>query len=191
MNDDMLLQRLIDRRASTVDWDEFDARRAIEPSMTEAFLAGLREDDRLREAFAPVAERAATIDLPHAGAPRPIARWRQPFVHGFAAALLVGILLWIFVPRSPSPGSSLENATPQALLASYVERGRATGLILDELPHVPLRVQPASTGSDKLQVVYVRRFLETSDLDQTVQLASDEHGMPVALPADARSARDI
>lgn len=198
---DHIIQRVVDRRASVRDWDEFTARAALRPELQVELVDRMREDDLLREAFEPIAAIGDRIELPRTRATA--ATRATPFVTGFAAAMLLCMLAWGLLPQSTrvsrattsEPTTSAPTPThAEALIMQYLDAGRESGRVVRELPRLALGVRRNTENTDGLEVLYVRRFLECGPIESTIRLASDEHGDAVTIPITNLSnafARDL
>jgi len=187
---DLLANRIVDGRETPDEFAEFRRLAADRPAAWEA-LAEMQRDDRALRALASAATGGAErVDLPHAAfAPSP----------GFAAAAgwLVAAALGLALavpgggsarPRDGGPqvasiGPTLSSAEA---LRTYLDRGRAEGLVLEELePKALLGSRPLPGGGYEL--VFVRQILERVEVpavyrfDARLDGAAD--GAAIPLPA--------
>ncbi|HEX9794624.1 MAG TPA: hypothetical protein VGC54_11630 [Planctomycetota bacterium] len=190
-HDDLFLHRAMEARHGDADWASFEARAALHPQLWEQFARAQR-DDRLLGAEVAEVLTGAAVELP---GPRPRAhralpgRWAT--WSGWAAAAAIA-LLWAggFAPGSSDDAAPLsaggEAAAAASLaglsdadsaLADYLQRGRAEGRVVKEMPMILLQAVPLEDGGH--QVLFLRQIVERHTVEQLYEYETDELGRPV------------
>lgn len=103
-----------------------------------------------------------------------------------AAVLLVAVTIMLTMPQAPgySPvnGASLASYTAEEALNRYVTRGTEEGRVIAELPTVMVEARELENG--KLEVLYLRQFLEREQVNEVYTVSSDELGQPHPVKVD-------
>jgi len=124
MNDDttldLILTRILDRRAAPADWDAFATLASARPEAWPALLSSLRADQGLVHGLDAELAVADRVELPAPGAPvlsLAAARARRPWTGWAAAAVLA--LAWAgsawLLPGSGSPAGAPGGGVPSPL----------------------------------------------------------------------------
>ncbi|MAG55359.1 MAG: hypothetical protein CMJ83_03625 [Planctomycetes bacterium] len=185
--EEILVGRAVDGTASADEWTEIEARADADPIVWRRIGHSMRDEAFLRGGLDDAFAVADGVGLPGAAAPR----FTRVLDNRFARAAVVLIAITAgFSIGSTSSGVASEAAEPTArfaspaeLLRKYVEGGRAEGRVVDELPELLLHHRPASSG-EGIEVFYVRRLLERRIVDQSFEIATDEHGRLAVVPGD-------
>lgn len=160
---DLLISRIVDRADRDGDWDAFDQLQRTGTPVRAALLEALRADAGVRSMVEVAVAAAGRVEV---DAGRRGWRLRQRAAAGWLlAALLAGA--WFVDARSRT---STSNDVPAA---------KADLLDSRELSRTVLQARPID-GSDRFEVLSVRRVLERRVVDRLYELAEDEHGRPVA-----------
>lgn len=188
---DLLVDRAVNRSASFDDWDDLDARADADPTVWSWLGRAVRDDGLLRAALVEQVDVSERVELPPGGeapAERGAARrWGARSALGWAAAVLFAALWWFDreAPTSVAPAAAPSDvvAVPDAPLAVPAADVAHDG-VLAELPLLLVSTTPF--GDDgRTEVVYVRRTLERTVVDDVLEVAHDEHGLPEPVPASA------
>lgn len=83
--------------------------------------------------------------------------------------------------NSAAPAVAVGVITFDDALSHYRTSGREEGRLVNELPMMVVDTQPQA-GSDQLEVLYLRRFLERTTVDQVYELGTRDDGTAVAVP---------
>lgn len=197
--EELWISRAIDRRASVEDWRGLEQLAAGDESVWRRLSATLRAETllahRVQALLPPGDEDSAAPTAPAASA---AARARTGARRAAAgAAALLALATSFALGRASAgdaaaapgsvPGSTTDAPAPagsaERLLADYLEAGRESGRVLEQLPLQAIASERRADGRG-LDVVFVRTIVERAHVEQGVRLASDEHGMPTALPVD-------
>lgn len=168
--EDILIGRVVDRCERPEDWQELERRFAADPELRLQLCSTLRQDATVRQAVAPMLQRADQIELPPLRSPS-----RLPALAGWLAAATFA-LLWL-----TSPGASLQRGRTQPMSAGGADLAAAVGSELGELPPLLVRSHPTDDGK-ALRVVTMRRILEESVVQQVYRVGEDEFGSPQQVP---------
>ena len=214
---DVLIDRAADRNATLADWDELDRRAAADPTVWSWLGRAVRDDGLLRAALHERVSVADDVELPesapHVGAGPERGAWQslRPAL-GWAAAALFAVLWWVDTQSTPITtshpsaqlGPALDAQTDATLAAATTPldgvgdelsdtiplvsntTGRSDD-VLAELPVLVVSTQPVGDAG-RTEVVFVRRTLERTFVDDVLTVAHDEHGLPEAVPAMTASA---
>ncbi len=202
---DILLTRAVDGRASREDWTALEAFAAREPSVWRELALAQRDQALLTEAVERELAAAGRVDLPIAPAQAHddsdarsvhVRGGRFAIWGGWAAAAAVALLYVNRVPTaSQQPMDSTNPSMNQASLIPglfdrelskrssdevrdmYVTRANAEGRLVSEVPaQILLEATPLPDG--RLQVRYIRQFVETATVPGLYRFSQDELGQP-------------
>lgn len=194
---DRLVDRAVDRSATLEEWDALDAEAAADPTVWSWLGRAVRDDGLLRAVMAERVEVADRVELPTTeDVPAPKSE-RRPWgstarpVLGWAAAVAFALLWWFdrapeAFPAAPTAGPGLVDAAPLSppTGAPAAMPVSASEDVLGELP--VLLVSTTPLGDDgRTEVVYVRRTLERTIVDDVLEVAHDEYGLPEPVPVAA------
>lgn len=159
-NEDVLVNRLVERTASADDLRDLAALAVADDAAWDRAALALRAEAALGRA---VESRLAIADRVER---RPASRRRAlafANLSGWAAAAA------ILAATALAP----ENAAPPASAP------------VEELPRVILDAKPAPGGGGGYEILFVRRLVERATVPTLFELGTDEHGAPAAAPASA------
>lgn len=201
--EDILIGRVTDGEASAADWAEIEALAAADAGVWTRLACAQRAHAALTAAVDDELTVAELVSLPdpavmaRAGDERtrsmqhPSVRWRA--YSGWAAAAMLA-LAWAGAGKwgtpggargvTAGPGDIAATLAPDALLQKYVDKGRADGRVLMELPLVMVESGPAPDGKGT-QVVYMRRLLEQTTVTGVYEVGRDETGQFLPVPSQA------
>jgi len=107
------------------------------------------------------------------------ARWGAWSGWAVAAVLLLAML--VIVPGQsahhvtpPGGSATVANLTAQQALEQYITTGTEEGRVISELPTVLVEARPLDDG--RLEVLYLRQFLEREHVNEVYALNTDELG---------------
>jgi hypothetical protein len=180
--------------AGDPEWEAFERLAAANPGLWRDLAEAQRDQAALSAAVAGVMQLADRVELPFdRGTSRHVgktsdARWEFPRLgawSGWAVAATVGAAWLIGLQAStPLPPTSanaglvdLASLSSDDLLRSYVDRGRASGEVIGEIPtRVLLDARPAPSGTG-YDVLYLRQMLEQTHVPELYHLGGqDERG---------------
>ncbi len=199
--EDILIGRVTDGEATAADWAEIEAIASADAGLWTRLAGAQRAHAALAAAIDDELTVAELVGLPDAAAmaragdegarsmQHPSVRWRA--YSGWAAAAVLA-LAWAGAGtwgtnrgvRGVTGGAGDIAATlaPDALLQKYVDKGRADGRVLMELPLVMVESGPAPDGKGT-QVVYLRRLLEQTTVSGVYEVGRDETGQFLPVPS--------
>ena len=180
-HESLLLSRVVDRSETCADWDELQRAATQDRHVFDRLAAALREDTRFRGLAGAALDAIAAAPMPMPVRPRRVLRGAARCA--VACALLVAAFAAGRVPtadREPAP------ATADAALQHYLRLGQEAGRIVDLLPNVTLSTQETADGK-ALEVLFLRRVVERTVVDEAFRLGTDEHGRPITSPASLAS----
>lgn len=185
-----LINDIASLHADEADFSRFEQMAAAEPVAWEQLARALRDELQMRAAVSDELDSGADAEIARA-LERQHRRESSPWgaLSGWAAAAAV-VVMWVFVgrfqPQTPINGEGyvpiMASLSADEALDRYLEAGQIEGRIIAELP--ALMVESRQTEGGRLEVFYVRQFLEREEVGQVYELASDEHGLPRTVPVD-------
>jgi hypothetical protein len=202
--EDILIGRVTDGEATPADWQELETLAIAEAGVWTRLAAAQRAHADLARA---VDDELTVAELVHAPAHEAARggmtlvsqRWRA--YSGWAAAAALA-LAWaganglnLRIPGAAVPGTNaagLFTSGPDDLFTQYLDKGKAQGSVLGELPKVMIETIPvadAKPGEANVEVVYVRRVLERAMVNNVYRVSRDEHGNPVPLQVNVSNLR--
>ena len=170
---DLLIGRIVDREDSPTDWASVEGLAADDCRARDDLFAALRDESLLRTAVGEVVAVADRVDIGTGGLPR-----RHTMIHwgGWMAAAVLA-LIWIAT-------DGRKTRVPESRVPARVASDRFAGdRFVRELPNVMVETRQVP-GSDKTEVLYVRRVLERKVVSGAYTMAMDETGQPVRVQAD-------
>lgn len=209
MREDILIGRVTDGEATPGDWRELETMAGADSGVWSRLANAQRAHADLARAVDDELTVAELVASPAHEAMRggmtPVAmRWRA--YTGWAAAAALS-LAWAGANglglRAPSLAGGNMAGIPLStdeLFSQYVNKGKAQGVVLDELPMVLVESRPATaTGgvadpAGRIEVVFVRRTLERAVVNDLYRVGRDEHGEPTPVPMNVsvlRGGRDL
>ena len=198
--DELLIHRALDGVASPDEWDDLERSVATDPVVGTRLARTLRAESELRLHATTALSVADSIELPtsppaHSSGRRPT-RTRVLAMAGWAAAILLAVLWGGSSLRAPdSPAIENDASTPPELDAEsafdrYLVAGAREGRVLRELPRQVMETRPVAEQPGGLEVVYVRRLLERTIVDQFYELGEDDLGRPASIPVSTARLTD-
>lgn len=188
-----VINDIVSLHADDADFGRFEQMAAAEPGAWEQLARSLRDELQMRAAVSDELDTGAEAEIARAFERRH-ARENSPWsaLSGWAAAAAV-VVMWVFVgrfqPQAPMNGEGyvpvMASLSADEALDRYLEAGQSEGRIIAELP--AMMVESRQTEGGRLEVFYVRQFLEREEVGQVYELASDEHGLPRTVPVDLRT----
>lgn len=183
---DILISRVVDGVAGAGDWVELDMLGAGDPSLWRELAQAQRDKQLLDQAVGEAVSVADVVELPkQAWGER---RLRVPQWTGWAAAAVLALAMFV-VPRTNQSGTSTagptltsEEQTPDAVLDSYLAKGKDAGRVIRQLPEfVVLESAPAADGKG-YEVVYLRQIVERARVESVNSYQVDDAGRKTPLP---------
>ncbi len=178
-SEEILIHRVIEGDSSREDWLALeqlaDGDRCVWERLARTLQveAELRRDGKHAVSLADHIELTSEISAPRNFLPR-WAGWAAAVV--LAAAWVVGSFSSDSGdPRNEGSLPASETQTADSAYMQYIQKGISEGRILEELPRVVMETRPAAKG-DGVEVLYVRRLLERTVVDQFFQAGSDDQG---------------
>lgn len=197
---ELLISRIADGEASRSDWDAFSAFAEREPTAWKELASAQRDHAALSLAVGVALHGADRVDLPSRemarrwsgqdGAER-AARWsRLRTAGGWAVAACLALVMAsgrLGVPivsnTSGGNGAGMIPAgytinNPDDAVQAYLDVGKKTNVVLGELPQrLLVESRPAANG--RVEVIYVRQFVERAEVNDLMRFGQDEAGRPV------------
>jgi hypothetical protein len=192
-----LISRVIDGDISDEQWTEFEGLAQADPTLWRELAESQRDQASLAAAVGQASTLAERVAIPQHFegaqfetnlAPVKFRLNRASAWSGWAVAALVAIMASAKIAQYERPATSGENLTRASLLNSltpdesyqhYLDKGRAAGLVLGEMPAmVMVETRPAPSGQG-YEVLYLRQVLERTVVDDLYQVnGQTEHGRP-------------
>lgn len=180
-NLDILITRVIDRRATPADWVELEALGAADHTVWRELALAQRQDGALAGAVEDAVSAAGHVPLPvHSAAGvhrrlRLVAAWG-----GWAAAAVVALMF--STPRlAPMNGGGTHTAGPSLalpeMLSEYIDQGKKQGTVVGELPD-KIVLDSTKTPDGGTEIVFVRQIVEKARVDDLYRMTTDEAGNP-------------
>ena len=176
---DLLIGRIVDREASPADWARFQGLAADDGRAKDELLDALRDESLLACAVGEATAVADRVDIDVA----PVHR-RRTWFHwsGWMAAAVLALFWMATDPR-------MKRTEPERVVTHDAPKANArivaqpAGEFLRDLPNVMVETRRIP-GSEKTEVVYVRRILERTVVSGAYEMSTDENGQPVQVQAD-------
>ncbi|MFO0859719.1 MAG: hypothetical protein U0570_04120 [Phycisphaerales bacterium] len=183
---DILISRVVDGVAGAGDWVELDMLGAGDPSLWRELAQAQRDKQLLDQAVGEAVSVADVVELPKQEWGE--RRLRVPQWAGWAAAAVLALAMFV-VPRTNQSGTSTagptltsEEQTPDAVLDSYLAKGKDSGRVIRQLPEfVVLESAPAADGKG-YEVVYLRQIVERARVESVNSYQVDDAGRKTPLP---------
>ncbi len=176
---DLLISRIVDRVDRPEDWERWREIAAADPRLCHTLVETLREESSLRLALEPDLVAVDAVELPAPGF-----LVRHPGLVSWSGWLATAglALLWLaFGGQASTPGAL--SPAPRDGSERIAQDTRGGAAVLRELPNVMVETRPIP-GSERVEVVYVRRVLERTIVDGLYTMAHDEVGQPIRARAD-------
>lgn len=197
---DVLLSKVADGEAGGADWAAFRTLADADPVLWRDLAELQRDNTELSAAVGRVVMMADGVEAPAdtqivarlGDRVRLVATWG-----GWAAAALVAVA-WVTgqaqqPARSVTPpgnSASLASFSPSEAYQAYLDRGKQSGLVVDEMPDkYVLDTRPVPGDSGRIEVFYVRQILERTVVDGMYRETQDELGRTLPLKIEIRASR--
>jgi hypothetical protein len=188
-NLDILITRVIDRRATAADWVELEALAAADASVWRELVAAQKHDAALSHAVGEAVASADRVSIPHstqageAGVHRRlrlVATWG-----GWAAAAAVALMFATQRPPARNdPLAGTQTAGPSLplpeMLSQYIDQGKKQGTVVGELPD-KIVLDSIKTADGGTEITFVRQIVEKARVDDLYRMTTDEAGNPQAV----------
>lgn len=174
---ELLIGRIVDRAATPTDWARFEGLSADDVRAKDELLDALRDESLLCTAVASATAVADRVDVDVA----PLGR-RRHWIH-WSGWLAAAVLVILWMATDPRMKHTEQVATGDAAKQEEPIVAKSAAVFLRELPNVMVETRPIP-GSEKTEVLYVRRTLERTVVSGAYQMATDESGQPVQVQAD-------
>lgn len=187
--EELLIHRVVEGAAEPSDWSELELLARADSGVWERLADAIRIEGALRNAVDDAVAAADAVELPlsstpHGKAPLAVSSWL-----GWAAAVVIAAL-WIGTGSAPESsiddrsGSDVAHADSQAAFEQYCTLGLEEGRVIGVLPSTVMKTRPGSDGRS-IEVLYVRRTLERTVVDEMYELNQDESGLLKSVPVSA------
>lgn len=178
---DVVISRIVDREDGPADWARFDELDRAGDRVTTRLLAAMRDDATLRAAMGEVMVVADRVTL----GSRPLVRMRG-LVHwgGWMAAAILALVWMATDPRlQQAPEGVLLEPTARTESVDVPHSAQPASEVVRELPNVMMETRPIP-GSDRVEIVYLRRVIERAVVSDAYTVGRDETGRPLRVRAD-------
>ena len=197
---DLLISRVIDEQASDDDWALLRRLGDKDAAVWRDLAEAQHEHAELCRALESAIAVADGVEVPikqyiqtrFAGRIRIVATWG-----GWAVAAVL-VIAMIQNPSLSDPdmnvagiaaGPRLGEVTPDQALQRYIEEGRRTGQVLEEIPaRVLLQVRPLADGQG-VEVISLRQIIESTRVRTLYQTGQDEFGRRISWPIKIKARR--
>lgn len=196
---DLLISRVVDEQASDDDWALLRRLGDKDAAVWRDLAEAQHEHAELCRALESTIAVADGVEVPieqyiqarFAHRIRVVARWG-----GWAVAAVLALAM-IQNPSLPDAdvntagllGPRLGEVTPEVALQRYIEEGRRTGQVLEEIPRRVLIGTRALSGNRGFEVIFVRQFIERAHVQTLYQTGQDEFGRRISWPIDIKATR--
>lgn len=187
-NLDILITRVIDRRAGSTDWQELEALGAANPSVWRDLALAQKDDSALRVAVEDAVAPACSMPLvpaQHAETRMRLRMGRSLMWSGWAAA--AAVVLAVFAgrtgPATNEPQPQVAGVALPQVLNDYINRGKAAGTVIGELPTKVL-LDSRKTEDGQTEVTFLRQIIERVRVNDLYRATVDEAGNPQPLRID-------
>lgn len=182
---DMLISRVVDDQASDADWAQLRRLGEHDAGVWRELAEAQHEHAELCRAVESAIAVADDIDAPvEAGVRRRFAqRIRVVATWGGWAVAATLVLAWVSTPAdSGVPRAALLNLTPDQAIQRYLDEGRRTGQVIEEIPQrILIETRPEVNG-DGLEVIFLRQFIERTHVRTLYRPRQDEFGRWFSVP---------
>lgn len=182
--EDVLIGRVVDGEASASDWEALERIAQSEPGVWERLGRAQRVHARLEREVEDAIAIAELTELPHGhlASYSVTSRVRQYAGWAVAAVLAVAFLGTLGVIKSgPNSGNTarlgLPDWTADQALQQYLDKGKAQGVVVEELPAKLFDARILDDGHTK-EVVFIRQIIERRNLSDisVLSVEIDENG---------------
>jgi hypothetical protein len=208
---DLLISRAVDGDATDREWDELTALATADPGIWREVAEVHRDRDALSRGLEEQIRVADLVSAPVHVLPESHAR-SEPVVvvagrvgrwTGWAVAALIAVALLI-QPRMAQlsssghpqtagvPAGAVPVATADEAWNAYLDKGRADGRVVRELPQQVLVITQPTQTQDGFELLYVRQVLERTTVPDLYQVAEPEpEGQPQLVRYSPRPKRPM
>ncbi len=183
-NLDILITRVIDRRATASDWVELETLAASDPSVWRELAAAQKHDAALAFAVGEAVAAADHVSLPHAseaGVAGVHRRLRLAVTWGgWAAAAAVALMFATQRPTTAPTDTQIAGLPLPDMLSQYIDQGKKQGTVVGELPD-KIVLDSTKTADGGTEIVFVRQIVEKARVDDLYRMTTDEAGNPQAV----------
>ena len=196
-----LISRVIDGDVSDEQWHEFETLAQANPALWRELAESQRDHASLVAVVESASTAAQGVSIPtqqieiesFAGfTPARLRLGRASAWSGWAVAALLAIVGSAKIAQFEQPittgerlsrASLLNSLTPDESYQHYLEKGRAAGQVVGEMPAmVMVETRPAPSGHG-YEVLYLRQVLERAFVPDLYQVnGQTEHGQPTLTP---------
>ncbi|MFN9992772.1 MAG: hypothetical protein ACK54H_05445 [Phycisphaerales bacterium] len=185
---DLIITRVVDRRATAADWSTLESFAAKDPSVWKDLGATMRIDHELRRQVDHEVRKGDNINItverivrhgsqkPRSGShARRIGSWGG----WIAAAVLIAFSLRGANVESRKTDTSLAgfSGSTREILSNYLQSGKRDGSVVGEMPEkVLLNTTPAEDGGT--YVIFIRQIVEKVKVEDLYRISTDETGRP-------------
>lgn len=200
---ELLMSRIADGEATRRDWDAFAALAEREPGAWKELAAAQRDHASLSLTVGVALHAAEHVELPSREAaaaylgqsahapPTHVRTWsRLGSLTGWGVAACLAVMLFGGGRFGASP--TLQGGTntagilpasytinnPDDAVKAYLDVGKKQNAVIGELPQrLLVESRPAENG--RVEVIYVRQFVERAEVNDLMRFGQDESGRPV------------
>lgn len=185
---DLILTRIVDRRATATDWSTLESLAAKNPSVWKDLAATMKIDDKLRSHMEREVRKSETVNITVERIVRHDHQSRQTGSRArrigtwggwIAAAVLV---MFSLRGTNTNPGAAQSSiagisGSTRDILSNYLQSGKRDGSVVGEMPEkVLLNTTPAEDGGT--YVIFIRQIVEKVKVEDLYRISTDETGRP-------------
>lgn len=186
---DLIITRVVDRRATASDWSTLESLAAKDPSVWRDLGATMRMDHELRRRMDQEVRKSENISIkiervvlhdrqkPRIGShARRIGSWGG----WIAAAVLIAFSLRGGGTNTRQSDANLAgfSGSTRDILSNYLQSGKRDGTVVGEVPEkVLLNTTPAEDGGT--YVIFIRQIVEKVKVEDLYRISTDEIGRPI------------
>lgn len=182
---DMLISRVVDDQATDADWAQLRRLGENDAGVWRELAEAQHEHAELCRAVESAIAAADDIDAPvEAGVQRRFAqRIRVVTTWGGWAVAATLVLAWVSAPADfRGAGAGILDLTPDQAIQRYLDEGRRTGQVIEEIPQrILIETRPGVSG-DGLEVIFLRQFIERTHVRTLYRPGRDEFGRRISVP---------
>ena len=182
---DMLISRVVDDQATDADWAQLRRLGENDAGVWRELAEAQHEHAELCRAVESAIAVADDIDAPvEAGVQRRFAqRIRVVTTWGGWAVAATLVLAWVSAPADfREARAGILDLTPDQAIQRYLDEGRRTGQVIEEIPQrILIETRPEVNG-DGLEVIFLRQFIERTHVRTLYRSGQDEFGRRISVP---------
>jgi hypothetical protein len=196
---EVLMSRLADGEATARDWESFKTVADRDPTLWREMAEYQRDHAELSQMVQAAIAVADAVDAPaHAHMEQRMTDRLRIFGAwgGWAAAAAVG-LMWVVGQSAltAQPGMERNTAglinTPGEFLKGYLEKGKATGQVVGEMPDkILVETRPVTDGAG-YEVTYIRQIIERTIVPDLFTFGVNDAGQPVPIRLEVIDRRPL